>query len=213
VLQYPLTYYRIKLGFSVALVTLMLCVVIAAVTAIFAIRFAIERTKGEALLLTQIPPTPCAAHQPSRPLVGVISGIAASPYAGTLASVLNSLQITVLNAWYSRLAIALNQWENHRTDTQYQDALTAKLFAFQVRANTQRTRNTASLANTASDTCTRRLKTRRQHLVQLLMWCCFLIVSVCGVMQFVNSYSSMAYIAFIQVSCQHYSISPCHCLI
>jgi hypothetical protein len=63
---------------------------------------------------------------------------AAAPYAATLASILNSIQITILNNVYSVVAITLNQWENHRTDTQYQDALTAKLFAFQVRTNIQR---------------------------------------------------------------------------
>jgi hypothetical protein len=37
----------------------------------------------------------------------------------------------VLNAIYGSVAIALNDYENHRTDTQYEDALIAKTFIFQ----------------------------------------------------------------------------------
>jgi len=49
-----------------------------------------------------------------------------------LASILNTLQIQffdfVFNTW---LAYVLTDFENHRTDTQYQDSILAKLFAFQ----------------------------------------------------------------------------------
>lgn len=38
----------------------------------------------------------------------------------------------MLNVVYLRVAVALTKWENHRTETQYSDALTIKLFAFQV---------------------------------------------------------------------------------
>lgn len=37
----------------------------------------------------------------------------------------------MLNAIYGSIAIALNDYENHRTDTQYEDALIAKTFIFQ----------------------------------------------------------------------------------
>lgn len=37
----------------------------------------------------------------------------------------------MLNAIYGSVAIALNDYENHRTDTQYEDALIAKTFIFQ----------------------------------------------------------------------------------
>ncbi|CAE7603802.1 Ano7, partial [Symbiodinium microadriaticum] len=37
----------------------------------------------------------------------------------------------ILNVIYQDLAVYLTNNENHRTDTQYEDALIAKLFAFQ----------------------------------------------------------------------------------
>lgn len=49
----------------------------------------------------------------------------------SLAGFLNGLQITVLNSVYQMVAIGLTKWENHRTDTEYEDSLVAKLFAFQ----------------------------------------------------------------------------------
>jgi hypothetical protein len=52
-----------------------------------------------------------------------LESTSASAYAATLASILNSIQITVLNALYSKLALYLSKWENHKTDTQYQVGL------------------------------------------------------------------------------------------
>lgn len=54
------------------------------------------------------------------------------PQIQTIASVINSLQITffdiLFNGW---LAFVLTDAENHRTDTQYQDSILVKLFGFQ----------------------------------------------------------------------------------
>lgn len=55
----------------------------------------------------------------------------ASPYASLIASVLNSVQITVFNMIYGQLATQLTDYENHRTDTDYEDSMIVKLFAFQ----------------------------------------------------------------------------------
>ncbi len=44
---------------------------------------------------------------------------------------MNAVQIQILNAIYGYIAIALNDYENHRTDTEYEDALIAKTFMFQ----------------------------------------------------------------------------------
>jgi hypothetical protein len=52
-------------------------------------------------------------------------------YGGMTASIANAIQIQILNAVYQELAIWLTNRENHRTNTQYEDALIAKLFAFQ----------------------------------------------------------------------------------
>ena len=45
----------------------------------------------------------------------------------------NAVQIQAMNALYSVVARTLNDRENHRTDTQYEDALIGKTFLFQVR--------------------------------------------------------------------------------
>ena len=50
---------------------------------------------------------------------------------GTLVSLANAIQIQVMNMLYGSVAIALNNYENHRTNTEYEDALIAKTFIFQ----------------------------------------------------------------------------------
>lgn len=58
-----------------------------------------------------------------------------SPLGGTVSSlitsVINTVQITVFNLIYQAIAIKLTDKENHRTDTEYEDALITKLFVFQ----------------------------------------------------------------------------------
>jgi anoctamin-10/anoctamin-7 len=49
----------------------------------------------------------------------------------TIASVVNAVQITVLNSVYSGIAVKLTEFENHRTDSQFEDSLTLKTFSFQ----------------------------------------------------------------------------------
>lgn len=55
---------------------------------------------------------------------------AQAPYASTVASILNSAQITIFNMIYLKLASHLTKLENHRTDTQYEDNLIIKIFSF-----------------------------------------------------------------------------------
>ncbi|CAM9653012.1 unnamed protein product, partial [Phaeothamnion confervicola] len=57
-----------------------------------------------------------------------VSGI---PFGSILPSLANAIQIQVMNLVYGSMAIALNDHENHRTDTAYEDALIAKTFLFQ----------------------------------------------------------------------------------
>lgn len=45
--------------------------------------------------------------------------------------VVNGIMIAVFNAIYTGIAIKLNDWENHKTDTEYDDSLIIKNFAFQ----------------------------------------------------------------------------------
>jgi len=47
-----------------------------------------------------------------------------------LALVINAVVIIILGNVYKVIAKILNDWENHRTDTQYEDALIAKTFVF-----------------------------------------------------------------------------------
>jgi hypothetical protein len=51
--------------------------------------------------------------------------------ASTVASILNTVQITVFNFIYQMVAQKLTDLENHRTDTAYEDSLIVKLFCFQ----------------------------------------------------------------------------------
>ena len=53
-------------------------------------------------------------------------------FSHIIASVLQSVIIVVMNIIYLHIAIALNNFENHRTDTQYEDFLISKIFVFQV---------------------------------------------------------------------------------
>ncbi|XP_063415421.1 anoctamin-3-like isoform X2 [Mytilus trossulus] len=50
-------------------------------------------------------------------------------------SVLNGVIILILGKFYDKLALMLTDWENHRTQSRYDDALIIKVFAFQF-ANT-----------------------------------------------------------------------------
>jgi hypothetical protein len=48
-----------------------------------------------------------------------------------IAAAANVLQIQILNAIYSTIAKSLNDYENHRTDNEYEDSLIGKTFVFQ----------------------------------------------------------------------------------
>jgi len=58
-----------------------------------------------------------------------------TPLGGVIASLANAIQIQITNVLYERLALWLNDLENHRTETGYEDALIAKAFLFQVRCS------------------------------------------------------------------------------
>ena len=52
-------------------------------------------------------------------------------YAQYVASGLSSMQIAIGNIIANYVAMLLNAFENHRTESQFEDALIAKLFCFQ----------------------------------------------------------------------------------
>eukprot|EP00808_Paulinella_micropora_P018751 g21834.t1 len=51
-------------------------------------------------------------------------------YGGVMSGMLNSFQIQLLNAIYGKIALRLNDYENHKKQSEYQDALIAKSFLF-----------------------------------------------------------------------------------
>lgn len=57
--------------------------------------------------------------------------IAGVDMASVIASILLSVQIQILNYFFGEIALQLNNQENHRTDTEYEDSLISKTFAFQ----------------------------------------------------------------------------------
>lgn len=73
-------------------------------------------------------------------IIGVVVGIyiirfslqgSIGESASTIASILNTVQITVFNILYGNLAYFLTTRENHRTDTKFEDSLILKSFSFQ----------------------------------------------------------------------------------
>lgn len=90
--------------FSQGIVSVMVMIVIAVIAIIFAIRIAMTSSKF------------------------TLAGIDLS---GVVASILIALQIQFLNGFFGEIAIKLNNYENHRTDTEYEDALISKTFSFQ----------------------------------------------------------------------------------
>jgi hypothetical protein len=53
-------------------------------------------------------------------------------FAGIIASLLNAVQIQIMNYIYSIISIELNDFENHRTEVDYEDALIAKTFSMTI---------------------------------------------------------------------------------
>lgn len=56
---------------------------------------------------------------------------ASSSTAENVSSILNAVLINGLNSLYSFVAVALTEWENHRTDTEYENSMIVKIFAVQ----------------------------------------------------------------------------------
>ena len=54
-----------------------------------------------------------------------------SSWAQILGSIANGVTITVLNQVYSVIAEKLTKWENHETESSYQNSLIMKTFTFQ----------------------------------------------------------------------------------
>jgi hypothetical protein len=105
VLYFATSKYSSRIIQSSMVVGSMICLVLAIIGAIF--YFKIVMTLSGALVVGNV------------------------QMAGTIASLLNAVQIQVMNYVYGSLAVVLNSYENHRTETIYEDALISKTFVFQ----------------------------------------------------------------------------------
>jgi hypothetical protein len=52
--------------------------------------------------------------------------------AQIISSIINAIQIQFFKYWYISLADSLTEWENPRTDTEFEDAMIPKLYMFEV---------------------------------------------------------------------------------
>ncbi len=102
---FPRREFYFRLCFSTNVISVLVGVVIAAVAGIFALRIFLSR-------LRQL----------------TFGGM---QWGSTITALINAVQIQVLNWVYNSIAIYLTEYENHRTDTEYEDALIAKTFIFQ----------------------------------------------------------------------------------
>lgn len=89
---------------SISIVLALITLVLAVIAGIFVLRVVLTHSKAL--------------------VVGNIS------LGSTIVGLINAVQIQVLNALYTTVAVKLTDYENHRTDTEYEDALIGKTFAF-----------------------------------------------------------------------------------
>ncbi|RHY94480.1 hypothetical protein DYB37_006836 [Aphanomyces astaci] len=94
---------------SLVFIFVLILMVLAAVAAIFVFRYFARPGKALESFVT-------------------ISGVNLSVPIG---ATLNAVQIQVMNGIYGTIAVRLNNFENHRTETEYEDNLIAKTFLFQ----------------------------------------------------------------------------------
>lgn len=102
-LYFPRSSYYSRVLVSVLTITAFICIVIGVIAGIFASRIIMSRSQDTQLAAA----------------------------SGIIASLLNAVQIQVLNMIYGKVAVWLTDYENHRTNTNYEDSLVAKTFVFQ----------------------------------------------------------------------------------
>lgn len=105
-LYFPRSKYLMRLSYSISIIIIFIAIVIGTVGSIFYIRIILTSDK-------------------SFTINGTLQ------LGGIIASLLNAIQIQTLNYIYGSVAIQLTDYENHRTNTEYEDSLIAKTFAFQ----------------------------------------------------------------------------------
>ncbi|KAJ7377101.1 hypothetical protein OS493_030695 [Desmophyllum pertusum] len=104
---YPAIRRFFKMSGSFGVMVFMICLVLASVVAVIIYRVIARedlfKNRGEAGLLM----------------------------ASVTSTFINTLSIMIMGKLYQKLAVILTDWENHRTQTSYEDALIIKLFGFQ----------------------------------------------------------------------------------
>jgi threonine/homoserine/homoserine lactone efflux protein len=101
---YPQFYRTLRETFSQAMISILIFLVIAVIACVFAIRVLMAKANF---------------------------AIAGVQMASIISSILLAIQIQILNAVFSDVALRLTNQENHRTDTEYEDSLIGKTFLFQ----------------------------------------------------------------------------------
>eukprot|EP00601_Ochromonadales_sp_CCMP2298_P007360 CAMPEP_0173208830 /NCGR_PEP_ID=MMETSP1141-20130122/22749_1 /TAXON_ID=483371 /ORGANISM="non described non described, Strain CCMP2298" /LENGTH=736 /DNA_ID=CAMNT_0014135355 /DNA_START=177 /DNA_END=2384 /DNA_ORIENTATION=+ len=104
-LYFPSSVLAFRMGVSASTILLCIVAVLGIVAALIGLRLGL--TASDAL---------------------VVGGVSTG---SIVAGVTNAVVIQVLNALYSSVAIRLTEYENHRTDTEYEDFLIGKTFVFQ----------------------------------------------------------------------------------
>ncbi|KAL3880795.1 hypothetical protein ACJMK2_033006 [Sinanodonta woodiana] len=109
---YPFSRQLSKFMISFSTLLLMVCLVIISVVAVI-----VYRVIASVNYCPNVPPGECV-------LITTI-----------VSSVFNAVSVLILGKIYDWLARKLTEWENHRTQTQFDDALIIKLFVFQFANN------------------------------------------------------------------------------
>ncbi|XP_076315841.1 anoctamin-7-like [Tachypleus tridentatus] len=104
---YPMPYRMLKYTTSTSVLVVMMFVVIISVTSVILYRVYSNVSW-------------CGENAKCKMIHGTV-----------IATLLNTISIMILGWVYHTLAFKLTDWENHRTQTRYNDALITKLFAFQ----------------------------------------------------------------------------------
>lgn len=104
--------YQMKVLSSMAILLVLILVAVGAVVLIFLLRSALQEMKDSE-------GNPSLSTNEQLIVVGVV----------------NFIQIFVMDLLYRRIAVSLNNWENHRTDREYKDNLTLKVFIFKFMNN------------------------------------------------------------------------------
>jgi len=124
---YPFYRLYLKISFSVLTILFMVLLVIASTLGVIVFRAAFNAGN----YLTKMPVESNFPNTTAFDEAKTAAEESNALYTSVLSSVLNALCIMLLGFVYEKLAYILTNWENHRTQTAYDDALIIKLFAFQ----------------------------------------------------------------------------------